>query len=181
MSIREHIIKISKLDDIFKTTKYCKEHDKQDKQNYENIKLYLDIDKTCMTPERIIATVFNSNNYVLRNRIIVNTKRISFNFTDSLVPTRYDLNKFINECKNKFNYIAYVTSTPLEQIDQIRKQLNDNSLPLDIDIVNLNSIKENITNNSSFYYIDSDERVFKDIITDNYDKSNAVLFQLSVF
>lgn len=141
------------------------------KDNVSNIKLYIDIDKTCMTTERIIARVFN-NNYILRNRIMFNTKKTSFNYTDNLIPTRYDLGKFINLCKNKFKYIAYVTKRSHHDLNKIKKELALHNIPIDIDIINHNDIK-NIYDNT-FYYIDSD-------INNTFVNKDSILFHFSIF
>lgn len=173
---RIHVITISELADIFK------KNNKNLMNDYKDVELYIDIDKTCMTPEKLLARAFN-NNYALRNRIMLNTKRISFNYNDNLIPTRYNLDKFVNICKNTFKYIAYVTKRPYSEINKIREELSVHNLPTDVDIVNQNHIKENLFDNK-FCYIDSDEDAYRDIIGNNNinNKSeNSVLFQLSVF
>lgn len=164
------IIMINELAEIFINNK-----------DFDKVELYIDIDKTCMTPEKIIARVFN-NNYVLRNKIMMNTKKISFRYNDNLIPTRYNLDKFINICKNTFKYVAYVTSRPSDEIHQIKKELSAHNLPTDIDIINQDEIKENISNNISntIYYIDSDDNAYRNIISTKC-KSNSILFQLSIF
>jgi len=164
------IITISELTDIFK--KNCFQN------NLSDIELYIDIDKTCMTPEKLIARVFNSN-YALRNRIMINTKKISFSYNDNLIPTRDNLDKFINLCKNTFKYIAFVTKRPDSEINKIREELTSHNLPSDVDIINQNNIKQNLLNNK-FYYIDSDVNTYRDIVSNNKSK-DSVLFQLSVF
>ena len=147
-------------------------------EDLKNIKLYIDIDKTCMTPEKIIARAFNSN-YVLRNRIILNTKKLSFGYNDNLIPTRHDFNKFISECKNTFKYVAYVTNRPCSDFNKIKHELSAHHLPTDIDIVNQNNIRENLYN-ETFYYVDSDEKAYQYIINGNNQSNKSKLFKLSI-
>lgn len=164
------MVPISELTDIFGSNK-------QSTDNFKDIELYIDIDKTCMTPEKLFARVFNSN-YALRNRIMLNTKKISFNHRDNLIPTRYNLDKFINLCKIIFKSVVYVTKRPNSDIDKIKEELSVHNLPIDINIVNQNYVKQNLSN--KFYYIDSDEKTFHDIVWNNKSK-NSIYFQLSIF
>jgi hypothetical protein len=90
---------------------------------------------------------------------MINTKRISFNYNDNLIPTRYNLDKFINVCKNTFKYIAFVTKRPDSELNKIREELSVHNLPTDVDIINKDYIKQNLLNNK-FYYIDSDTNTY---------------------
>lgn len=111
---------------------------------------------------------------------MVNTNKISFNHNNNLIPTRYNLGKFVNICKNIFKYIAYVTKRPDCEINKIKQDLHVHNLPTDIDIVNQNYIKENLLSNK-FYYIDCDDNAYRDIIDHNNKSNGSILFQLSVF
>jgi hypothetical protein len=165
------IIMISRLEEIL----IRKNGDHND---FKDTELYIDIDKTCMTPEKLFARVFNGN-YALRNRIMFNTKKLSFGYNDTLIPTRYNFVKFVNICKSTFKYIAYITKRPNSENKKIKEDLSAHNLPIDIDIINKDDIKGNPLG-EKFYFIDSDDNTFRDIHSNKKSK-NSILFQLSVF
>lgn len=164
--------KIYELYDIFKML-----NNNSIQSNYKNGNLYIDIDYTCMTEERIIHELFNANS-LLRNRIIDSTKRISFEKTDNLIPTRYNLNEFISECKKIFGVVCYVTKKSKNDIIKIKQSMDENHLPKDIDVVHYDSLK-----NREFdvlYYIDINDLAFNEILEQNKIKykEKSICFQM---
>lgn len=167
------IIKISHLFDIFAGT----EPDGGD--------LYIDIDKTCLTPERLIARAF-SGNYALRNRIMANTKKTSFDYaSDSLIPTRDNLEAFLARCRDNFRYVAYVTTRSADEVARIRRELGLHHLPTDLDILHRDDLRrmmeggEGKPRGTMTYYLDSDPEAYQSLSGNKSQKS--VLFQLSPF
>ena len=138
--------------------------------NYSSGTLCIDIDKACMIEEKVIAQLFNSN-YILRNKIIASTNRLRFDMTDNLIITRSNMCDFIKKCKNVFNNINYVTKKSPHEIDKIKQYVIDNGMPHDIDIVTFDMIKSR--NIETFFYVDTNNESFNELIEQNKIKNNT--------
>ena len=134
-----------------------------------NVNLFID-DETFMT-NKLLAKICN-NNYILRNKIIIDTKRTYFDPNDTL-PICDDLDKFIELSKTIFKNVSYITKKKLDDNnrDEIKQNLESKGLPLNIDIIEYDKI---IDKDNSLYYVITSNKNFK-----IYSRPHNVTFKLS--
>jgi len=134
-----------------------------------NINLFID-DETFLT-QKILSRICN-NNYILRNKIMANTNKTSFDSSDT-IPMNDNLIKFIQLSKTIFKNVSYITKKKLgDNIIDIKKNLELYGLPSDIDIVEYDKIIDN--DDSLCYVIVSNANLKK------YSRPHNITFKLSV-
>lgn len=133
--------------------------------------IYINIDKGCLMPEYLIAQVYNNNPFI-RNKIIKNTKLIKFNYTNKLIPTRYNFPNFINNKTNKIKELIYVITS--NHSDELINNLQEYNLPINR-IININEMNKeiNILNNK-IIYIDGNLDIIEYINTLNFDSLKQI-------
>lgn len=115
--------------------------------------IYINIDSGCLIPEYLIAQVYNNNPFI-RNKIIKNTNKIKFNYTDKLIPTRHNFNNFIKFLETRAKDIYYVTKDENIDSHKIKNNLDEFSIPIK-KIININKINVLNEYHNKIVYIDS--------------------------
>lgn len=146
--------------------------------DFKNGHLLIDIDMTCAIEECLLAELYD-NNPVIRDRIIKRTRQISFSKTsDKLLPTHFGFADFVNISREIFKNISFVTKRKMIEFDKIRNDLSDKNVPIDIDIIEYDKLKNTDINADIIFYIDVNDNAIKSLLN---KKNRLVLLNMYPF